>query len=342
VPEEEEKGATGVHVVEARYGAPMPDRRPYPDAERLVSRLASRQHGVVTRRQMLALGLGRRVLEARVRRGIWIRVHPAVYRAASAPPSWHSDLLAALLWAGPDAMASHRAAARLWRLAGVDDAPVELLATRSSGRPGIIVHRRGPRELPRRRRPDGIPATDVGRTILDLGAVWPTTRVGVALDDALQRRLVSVRGLRRLLDREGGRGRRGTTVLRKLLVARDGLDARVESELERRLLRVLRRARLPVPEAQHEVRHRGRLVARLDFAYPSLRVGIETHGFRWHGGRERWQRDIRRDNRLKRMGWTVLVYTWEDVVDRPRRVVEELEAILGSPVLFPTLASDGG
>ena len=83
---------------------------------------------------------------------------------------------------------------------------------------------------------------------------------------------------------------------------------------------------MPVP--QYEVRDRGRLVARLDFAYPELRLGIETHGYRFHAGRERWQRDIRRENRLKQLGWVVLVYTWDDVVGDEARVVEEVSLAL--------------
>lgn len=108
------------------------------------------------------------------------------------------------------------------------------------------------------------------------------------------------------------------------------------SELEGRLSRVLRRAGLPTPVAQHEVRtSRGRFVARLDFAYPELRLGIETHGYRWHGGRERWARDLARENRLKRMGWTVLVFTWDEVTGEPERVVGEVADLLAGGAVLP-------
>jgi very-short-patch-repair endonuclease len=101
----------------------------------------------------------------------------------------------------------------------------------------------------------------------------------------------------------------------------------MESVLEQRLFRLLRRAGLPPPAAQHEVRAGDKIVARLDFAYPELRVGIETHGYRWHGGREQWQRDMRRENELKQLGWTVLVFGWEDVHREPERVIRQVRAL---------------
>jgi very-short-patch-repair endonuclease len=70
-------------------------------------------------------------------------------------------------------------------------------------------------------------------------------------------------------------------------------------------------------------------VARLDFAYPAIRVGIEADGYRWHGNPEDWRRDLRRENRLKLLGWTLLRFSWEDVHDRPELVASQVRAALG-------------
>lgn len=145
--------------------------------------------------------------------------------------------------------------------------------------------------------------------------------------------------LRSVLETEGGSGRRGTACLRRLLDVRDESHEQMESILEQRLFRLLRRAGLPDPVLQHEIWDAGRLVARLDFAYPELRLGIETHGYRWHGGYERWRRDIRRENELKRLGWIVLVFTWDDVHSEPERVVSEIRRALSPAVIPPTTRS---
>jgi len=90
--------------------------------------LASRQHGVFARSQAGSIGFTRSAIDHRVRIGEWEVVDYGVYRAAGTPPSWRQRVLGACL-SGP-AVASHRAAARLWRLPGFDDATPEVAAWR--------------------------------------------------------------------------------------------------------------------------------------------------------------------------------------------------------------------
>ncbi|MGH2684207.1 MAG: endonuclease domain-containing protein [Actinomycetota bacterium] len=78
-------------------------------------------------------------------------------------------------------------------------------------------------------------------------------------------------------------------------------------------------------------------MGRLDFAYPPSRIGIEADGYRWHGGRERWVRDVRRENRLKLLGWTLLRFTWEDVRDRPELLASQVRAALAAGSTAPRL-----
>jgi very-short-patch-repair endonuclease len=173
--------------------------------------------------------------------------------------------------------------------------------------------------------------TDVTRTLLDLGSVTEREFVEVALDDALRKNLTSLPRLRWRLEDLGGRGRRGTGVLRRLLSNRDPTKAPPQSVLEARLIRMLRRARLPEPTTQYEVRERGRLLARVDLAYPELRVAIEADGYRYHSGRVAWQRDVERRNALTSRGWRVIHVTWNDVVSDGHKIVAEIRRALGNP-----------
>ncbi|HEX2196196.1 MAG TPA: DUF559 domain-containing protein, partial [Actinomycetota bacterium] len=111
----------------------------------------------------------------------------------------------------------------------------------------------------------------------------------------------------------------------------DGWDRRgapPESVLESRLARLLRRCGLPRPESQYRVVRGGRVVARLDFAYPDEMVAIEADGYRWHGDVARWQADLARRNELARLGWTVLHFTWHDVTKRRENVLATVRAAL--------------
>jgi hypothetical protein len=89
--------------------------------------------------------LGRGAIQHRLDSGEWQRLHPGVYRMRGAPPSWEQKLMAATLWAGPESAVSHRSAAALWKLDGVDaDGLVEVTTARPRNPDvpqGIILHR---------------------------------------------------------------------------------------------------------------------------------------------------------------------------------------------------------
>lgn len=114
--------------------------------------------------------------------------------------------------------------------------------------------------------------------------------------------------------------------MRALLDARE--EVVPESVFERRLLRVLRAAGLPKPELQYEVRDGGRLVARVDFAYPDARLAIEADGFSHHSGRPAWERDRARGNVLVRLGWRVIRVTWRMCQEDPRAVTDAIARTL--------------
>ena len=63
------------------------------------------------------------------------------------------------------------------------------------------------------------------------------------------------------------------------------------SELERRFLRIVKRAGLPLPETQDQ------LAGRTDFHWPDLGLVVETDGWRYHRTPSRQARDNRRMQR---------------------------------------------
>lgn len=307
----------------------LPDSLPFAmGVEEECDRLAAAQHGVLSRRQALAEGLPKGSIDRRVSSGRWRILQPGVYAPRPVPLSWHQFLMAAVLSGGPGALASHRSAAALWRLDGVKDPPLEISIKAGRRIEGVIVHRRSAFDDPPTEVIDRIPVTGIERTLLDLAAVAPVAVVGPALDAACRRRRTSLRRVRGALDSLGPRGRPGSKALRRLVDARDHRDAAAESALESALLQILRKHALPLPSPQYRVLDGDRFVARLDFAYPSLRVGIEADGYRWHASPERWRRDLRRENHLKLLGWTLLRFSWEDVHERPEVVASQVRAAL--------------
>jgi len=167
--------------------------------------------------------------------------------------------------------------------------------------------------------------TRPARTLLDLAAVEPEL-VERALDDALVRGLTTLGSVVRMLDRAGGHGRAGTAVMRELVAARSAGQSPTDSPLEDRLVGILRRHGLPEPVRQHEVGFADGTRARIDLAYPEVRVGIEADGRIWHSGRVDFSRDRRRANRLAAVGWTLLRYGWADV-ERGTCIADEVAGL---------------
>ncbi len=303
------------------------------ETDRRLAAIAAGQRGLLTYEQALTAGMSAEAVQRRMRTGRWEHRHEEVYRVAGVPSSWHQDVLAACLAAGPDAVVSHRSAARLWGFDGLRQGlVVEITVARPSCHRlrGVVVHRSTDidRSMPATR--DGLPVTGPRRTLVDLGAVVRPRRVGQALDDALARRLVTLDGVRDELDAVARRGRRGAGVLRAVLDERCGEGRQPDSVLEARMLRLCRDHALPMPVCQFEVRAGRRLLGRVDFAFPELRLAIEVDGYAHHSSPEAFQRDRARQNDLVGAGWTVLRFTWDDLHRRPERVVTAIHRVLGA------------
>jgi predicted transcriptional regulator of viral defense system len=81
-----------------------------------IARRAARQHGVVSTRQLAALGLSRSAVAARATAGRLHRVHRGVYAVGHPRLTLRGHWMAAVLAAGPGAALSHASAAALWEL----------------------------------------------------------------------------------------------------------------------------------------------------------------------------------------------------------------------------------
>jgi very-short-patch-repair endonuclease len=300
---------------------------------RALDQIGRRQHGLGTRDQLLPI-IGPDVLQRWITAGRIEVVYPAVYRFAGAPAAAHQALLAAVLAAGDGALASHRAAAWLWHLLPERALPVEPEITVPSRRrprlPRVIVHRSLDLDSERPSRRMGIPVTNPLVTILHLGAVAGDELVEDAIDLGLVNRLFTIDGLDAVHHRFGRPGRNGAGTLRRILNERALGSDRPDGLLSPRMARLLRSFDLPHAVFQHEVWINGESYL-IDFAYPEVRLAIEVDGYETHSSPRALQRDLRRQNDLVAAGWTILRFTWTDVVRRPayvaRRIRDQLDAL---------------
>ena len=250
-------------------------------------------------------------------------MHPNVYRLAGVPESWHQRQLAAVL-AAPDSAASHRAAAFLWGLLPeVDRVELTTPYRRSPFLQDAIVHRSLDLRDAGVVQRDGITTTTPLRTMVDLGAVLKPWHVADCLERGLTSRLFSLKAVDAERMRLAKRGRRGAGVIREVLDDRALGSTPADGLLEPRMAALLRDFGLPEAVFQFVVGP-----YRLDFAYPELKIALEVDGWEVHGTPKAMQADLERQNALVAMGWTVLRFTWHDVIRRPAKVAAAIRAVL--------------
>jgi len=105
-------------------------------------------------------------------------------------------------------------------------------------------------------------------------------------------------------------------------------DDGAESPMETRLRLVLVFGGLPRPVTQYEIRdRRGRFLARVDLAYPELKIAIEYDG---EDHRDQWAEDIVRQNQVIGQGWTLMRYTKRDVYRLPGNIVAQVDTARGA------------
>lgn len=110
---------------------------------------------------------------------------------------------------------------------------------------------------------------------------------------------------------EWGRFPGSGTVRKAISLARGGVES--PKETETRLM--IRDAGFAEAIVQHEVYDSGRFVARVDLAYPELKIAIEYEGDGHRTDKEQWRTDIRRQRELEDLGWIVIRLTQADLDD---------------------------
>ncbi|TDD54920.1 hypothetical protein E1263_26690 [Kribbella antibiotica] len=277
------------------------------------------QGRIVSRAQLFAAGWSEAKIRQPLRARRWQVVHPAVYATHTGPLGYDELLLAALLYAGPEAAWSHYTAAEQLGLIKPDGRrPVYVTIPEHrqiAPRPGLVIHRdrhwahRLSRAIPPRRT--------AAHAVLDVvGRSRTLDEAAAVIAEACQSGRVTAADL--LSAVETRQRLRHRQELRPILA---DVAAGSHSLLELRYLRdVERRHRLPTGTRQRAVDHE-----YTDVHYDGLNVELDG---RLHlAPRQRW-RDLDRDNRATLRGEATLRYGWFDITSRPcAAAVQVLQAL---------------
>jgi very-short-patch-repair endonuclease len=297
-------------------------------ADLRIAELATAQHGVVARRQLLAVGLSSGAIGLRLRAGRLHRIHAGVYAVGHSVLSREARWMAAALFCGPHAALSHRSAAALWGIRAPASGPVEVTVRAKSVSRGSI--RRHFALLPADELTihHGIPTTTVPRTIFDLAAVLGLGAVEHALRESERLRLFDVLSLPALVDRYPRH--RGNRVIRECLVRlRDMPSGVSREELEARFLAFLDARGLPRPHLNVWLTI-GSKRYQVDCLWPVQRMIVELDGYAAHGTRRAFESDRVRDRKLAVAGYRSVRVTWWQLHDEPATVADDLRLLLSA------------
>lgn len=274
------------------------------------------QAGVVSRRQVLRLGLPGSIAVSKVRHGLWQQVHPGVYAAFTGTVTWEARLWAAVLYAGPDALLSHETAAEVLHLTDRRCPVIQVTIPHSRRvRPpdGVRIHRSS-LDYPRWRPLRGVPPhTFYADTIIDLVAAADDLDDVVAwISRGIARRMVT----RSELDAAvAARGRlRWRDQLDEVIGTVAGgshfpLEYRYDHDVERAhgLPAATRQAKFVMPDGTRGFRDR---------CYEMYGLIVELDGATYHPADQRG-RDRARDNEAAATTGATLRYGWADVAAVP-------------------------
>lgn len=287
--------------------------------DKVIAALARKQHGYVTRCQLLDIGLSPDEIKYRARSGSLIRVYAGVYAVGHLPLAPEARAHAAVLACGAGAILSHGSAAALWKYVKHWKPSFEVIATWDRRRGAIKVHRT--KTLTRRdiTRQLGVPVTSPARTVFDM---TPRLKTDAALrrfvNDARLTRTFHIADLAELLARHPRHP--ATTRLKPFLSAKGGPT---RSEFEDAFTEFAREYGLPAPIVDTHV-----LGYEADALFPDHRVIVELDGWDFHSDRGAFESDRDRDAELLAAGYVTIRITWERLKSQPAREAERLRRIL--------------
>jgi hypothetical protein len=301
---------------------------------RSVDRCFARQSGMITLNQLLESGISQRTVRRMTNDASIVTVLPGIYRSA-AWPMGRAQLMIAGCLRNPLATLAFTTAGHIHGLRKMHDDRIHLLVPHGSSPnlPGIVIHRCRRIDIEDIvELDDGRRVTSVARTLFDVGAIIGGHGVRSALEQAIDRRKVTLGEVSETTLRLFHRQRPGSREIKFALATHAGWSAAVQSDLELRVLRAIQRHGLPTPLLQHEMALSDGSLIRFDFAWPRAKVSLEVDHSFWHSGRGESHKDKKRDRLALAMGWTTIRLTEDDVMNGLDDVMCQVATVLSRSI----------
>jgi very-short-patch-repair endonuclease len=292
-----------------------------PRVEERITNLLRSQNAAITYEQLIAAGLTRGAVRARVARRTLAAVFYRVYVAGDPVMLPLARETAALLSLG-DAVLSHRSAAGVWGITPRDPSAIHVTVVGNPrARAGVTLHRVSSLHPADIRTRSNLRLTSPARTLIDFAAQASREELDQAFGEARAKRLITDAALEAALGR-APKNHPGAAIIRRRLRGDPG-STYTRSKGERRIRHLMKTAELAQPLVNSKVRG-----FTADFLWPDARLILEVDGHDTHGDRLAFERDRRRDQIHAAAGYTVIRVTWRQPCDEPLAVVARIAQAL--------------
>jgi hypothetical protein len=280
---------------------------------------ARRQHGNVTRRQLLELGLSKGGIDKRLSNGSLVTRYHGVYALAPPRVDPQARIAAAVLAGGPTAVASHATAAYLWGFVPRYELPPEISLTTGDRRPRSILTHRCPSLKPRDvTHQQGVPTTTRARTALDLAPSLSHKQLTRVVNDARRDGHLRLDALNEIITRNPLHP--GTKLLRPFV---ETTHNPTNSGFEDDFLAFTEKYGLPTPLINAIVNGR-----QVDAYFPDHGLIVECDGWEFHKDRAAFEDDRERDAHQLAHGIGTVRITKKRLIGSPDREARRLQEIL--------------
>lgn len=293
----------------------------YRDAQ--VIEIATAQGGLVRRDQLVALGATHKVVGRLRRSGVLRQVTADVFVLAGVAISPERREQVALWEAGDHAALSHASAAARWAFPRVGAGAVEVVIPHGVPRPRSTI---GRVHVTRCLKPEdvvalhGVRVTSPSRTVIDLACRLGPRHLEECLQDLRRRHLIDLDEMHEKLAMNPRRRVSGVARVERI-VAHLGARPAGDSWLEDRFVEVLAEGGRRLPETQVWIVVDGHRY-RVDGLWMPERLVVELDGHEFHSAKAHRRADAERAARITGAGYGLVVFTYDDVVDRPGYVLE--------------------
>ncbi|MFL5318399.1 MAG: hypothetical protein ACJ790_01990 [Myxococcaceae bacterium] len=289
--------------------------------------LAAKQHGVVSREQVMRAGVSAWMIRARLSSGSWKELFPAAYVLGGAPPTWQQTATAALIWAGPDAALSHRSSAFVqgWLDRSPSRLEITIPKSRNLRSESVKVYRSDLSIHNEVKVYNGLRVTDAPRTLIDLSSEKDLERL---VELAIHLRPYVTNWTRRRLKEMGRTTSKGIARLRAVLAGYHGDDRPTDSLLETKFRTLLRKHRIGTYHHYAVLGRDGEWILESDFAWPEKKVVCECDGRKFHDNPRAFDRRAEIQAKCAAAGWRLIPVTWNRVTKTPEELVRDIKEAL--------------